>query len=83
MAKKRRGRSLKISQKRSVPVDWNTLSPVKKFNRVFAVFTLVTPGGADGSILGVNCSINSVSMQLVLESLRVNGKVVCDMEAAD
>eukprot|EP00291_Cryptomonas_curvata_P018472 CAMPEP_0172157906 /NCGR_PEP_ID=MMETSP1050-20130122/4069_1 /TAXON_ID=233186 /ORGANISM="Cryptomonas curvata, Strain CCAP979/52" /LENGTH=202 /DNA_ID=CAMNT_0012827223 /DNA_START=11 /DNA_END=616 /DNA_ORIENTATION=- len=81
MAKKSKG-SIK-SQNRRVAVDWNSLSQAQKFTRVFAIFKSITAGGADGSILGVNGSVNGVSTKLILDSLRVNGKVVCDIGAAD
>ena len=42
----------------------------------------VTAGGADGGIMGVNGDINAVSTKLVLDSLGVYGKVVCDMGTA-
>ena len=83
MAKKRRGLSLKTSRKRSVPADWNTLSPVQKYNRVFRKFKFVTAGGGDGGFKGVNGSINAAATQLVMNSLGVYGKVVCDIGAAD
>ena len=83
MAKRRNGRSLKTSRKRSVPVDWNTLTPVQKYNRVLRIYKQVTAGGADGGVKGVNGSINAVATQLVLDSLGVDGKVVCDIGAAD
>jgi hypothetical protein len=85
MAKKRRGRSLKTSRKCSVPVDWNSLSHVQNYNRVLSVLKSVTAGGADGSIIGVNGSINAVSTKLILDSLGVtwSRKVVCDLGAAD
>jgi hypothetical protein len=78
----KRGRQSKVRKCR-VAVDWNTLSPVQKFNRVLAIFKSVTGGGADGRIKGVNGSINARSTKLVLDILGVNGKVVCDIGAAD
>jgi hypothetical protein len=83
MAQKSRGRSLKTSRKCRVAVDWNTLSRIQNIHRVFAVFKLVTGCGADGSIMGASGSINAVSANLILDSHGVNGKVVCDLEAAD
>lgn len=83
MARKRRRKSSNTSQKCRVAVDWNTLSLVQKFNRVFAVYKSVTAGGADGSIMGVNGSINAVSTRRILDILGVNGKLVCDLGAAD
>ena len=80
MAKKKK---TKTSRKCRAPVDWSTLSEVQRFNRVFAIFKSVTAGGADGSIKGVNGSINAVSTKLILDSLRVKGGVVCDLGAAD
>jgi hypothetical protein len=73
----------KTSRKCRVPLDWNVLSDVQKFNRVFAIYKSVTGGGADGSVLGVNGSVNGVSTKLILDSLRVKGEVVCDLGAAD
>ena len=82
MAKKKK--SAKLSKVRpKTSRDWSTLSEVQRFNRVFAIFKSVTAGGADGSIKGVNGSINAVSTKLILDSLRVNGGVVCDLGAAD
>jgi hypothetical protein len=84
MAKRLKSRKcLKTARKSKVAVDWNTLSPVQKFNRVLAIFKSVTGGGADGRIKGVNGSINARSTKLVLDILGVNGKVVCDIGAAD
>lgn len=83
MARRKNRRSLKTSRKRSVPVDWNTLTPVQKYNRVLRIYKQITAGGADGGIKGVNGSINAVATQLVLDSLGVNGKIVCDIGAAD
>jgi hypothetical protein len=80
MAKKKK---TKTSRKCWAPVYWSTLSEVQRFNRVFAIFKSVTAGGADGSIKGVNGSINAVSTKLILDSLRVKGGVVCDLGAAD
>ena len=48
MAIRKNRRSLKTSRKRSVPVDWNTLTPVQKYNRVLRIYKQVTAGGADG-----------------------------------
>ena len=73
----------KIRRSKRVPLDWNVLSDIQKFNRVFAIYKSVTGGGADGSVLGVNGSVNGVSTKLILDSLRVKGEVVCDMGAAD
>jgi len=73
----------KTSRKCRVPLDWNVLSDVQKFNRVFAIYKSVTVGGADGSVRGVNGSVNGVSTKLILDSLRVRGEVVCDLGAAD
>jgi len=82
MAKKKK--SAKLSKVRpKTSRDWSTLSEVQRFNRVFAIFKSVTAGGADGSIKGVNGSVNAVSTKLILDSLRVNGGVVCDLGAAD
>ena len=82
MAKKKK--SAKLSKVRpKTSRDWSTLSEVQRFNRVFAIFKSVTAGGADGSIKGVNGSINAGSTKLILDSLRVNGGVVCDLGAAD
>lgn len=85
MAKKNVGtrKGPKPSRKCRVPLDWNVLSDVQKFNRVFAIYKSVTGGGADGSVVGVNGSVNGVSTKLILDSLRVKGGVVCDLGAAD
>ena len=85
MAKKNIGtrKGPKTSRKCRVPLDWNVLSDVQKFNRVFAIYKSVTGGGADGSVVGVNGSVNGVSTKLILDSLRVKGDVVCDLGAAD
>ncbi len=77
---------MKTSRRCILPVDWNTLSNVQKYDRVLAVIKSVTAGGADGSIMGMNGSVNAVSTKLILDShhsLGVNGKVVCDLGAAD
>ncbi len=73
----------KTTRKCRVPLDWNVLSDVQKFNRVFAIYKSVMGGGADGSVLGVNGSVNGVSTKLIINSLRVKGEVVCDLGAAD
>lgn len=83
MAKKSIRKVPKTSQKRRVPLDWNVLSDVQKFNRVLAIYKSVTGGGADGSVVGVNGSVNAVSTKLLLDTLRVKGDVVCDLGAAD
>jgi hypothetical protein len=82
MARKSR-KSLKSPRKCRVAVDWNTLTDVEKFNRVLAIFKSVTAGGADGSVRGVNGSINAASANLILDLLRVKGNVVGDLGAAD
>lgn len=84
MAKRLKSRKcLKTARKSKVAVDWNTLTDVQKFNRVFAVFKSVTAGGADGGVRGVNGTVNGVSTKLIMDLLRVKGNVVCDVGAAD
>jgi len=84
MAKRLKSRKcLKTARKSKVTVDWNTLTDVQKFNRVFAVFKSVTAGGADGGVRGVNGTVNGVSTKLIMDLLRVKGNVVCDVGAAD
>jgi hypothetical protein len=70
MARKRKT-SWKAPRKRSVPVDWNTLSPLQKFNRLFRTYKFVTGGGGEGGFKGVNGTINAVSAQLVMNILGV------------
>ncbi len=43
----------------------------------------MTGGGADGSVRGVNGSVNGVSTKLILDSHRVRGEVFCDLGEAD
>ena len=83
MARRRSSNGSIKSQKRKVAVDWNCLSQAQKFARVFRVFKSISAGGADGSIIGVNGSVNGVSTKLILDILQVDGKVVCDIGAAD
>ena len=41
----------KTSRKCRVPLDWNVLSDVQKFNRVFAIYKSVTGGWREGNSL--------------------------------
>ena len=82
MARKKKT-SWKAPRKRSVPVDWNTLSPLQKFNRLFRTYKFVTGGGGEGGFKGVNGTINAVSAQLVMNILGVIDQVVCDIGAAN
>ena len=83
MAKIGKPKGPKPSRKCSGPLDWNVLSDVQKFDPVFTISKSVTGGGADGSVLGVNGSVNTVSTKLILDSFRVKGEVVCVLGAAD
>ena len=72
MARRRSSNGSIKSQKRKVAVDWNCLSQAQKFARVFRVFKSISAGGADGSIIGVNGSVNGVSTKLILDILQVD-----------
>jgi hypothetical protein len=90
MAKTRRGRSLKRHES-AVFLSIGILCRMSR-NTIVSLrsskFKSVTAGRTDGSIMGVNGSINAVSKKLILESadldsLGVNGNVVCDLGKAD
>lgn len=61
--------------------EWQALSELQRFGRVFTCFKSVTAGGADGRLAGINGSINAASTQRVLRLLRANA--ICDVGAAD
>jgi hypothetical protein len=55
--------------------DWETLTQLQKFERIFACCKSAIAGGADGSVLWVNGTVNSASTEAISQCLEAEGQV--------